>query len=343
MTTNVGYRHGHLPSDIINLNIIVKGTMEMKTTMEKSSKEKTINKNSFFYELKTNKIVYLMMLPAILCIVIFKYIPMFGLVVAFQDYTPAVGVLGSEWIGFDNFIRFFKSPYLVRCIKNTLCLSIYGNVVGFLAMIIMALLLNELRCKWFKKTVQTITYIPHFVSVVVVSGMIMEFCSQDGILNDIIVLFGGDRANLLLQPHLFKTIYIFSDLWTELGWGSIVYLAALTGIDPTLYDAASIDGAGRLKQTWHITIPGIMPTVVTMFLLRIGGLMSVGFEKIILLWNPSTYETAETISTYVYRKGLMDMNFGFSSAIGLFNSVINLAFVLFGNWLSKKYNDMGLW
>ena len=316
----------------------------MKTSiMEKRETRRGTKRDSFFYEVKTNKVVYLMMLPAIVCLLIFNYLPMLGLVVAFQNYSPAAGILGSQWLGFDNFIRFFQSPYFLRCIKNTLGLSIYGNIVGFPAPIILAILLNEIRCKWYKKCVQTITYIPHFVSLVVICGILMDFCSQDGVINDVIALFGGKRTNLLMKPELYKTIHVFSDVWREIGWGSIVYLAALTAIDASLYEAASIDGAGRFRQIWHITLPGIASTVVTMFILRIGGIMAVGFEKIILLYNPGIYETAETISTYVYRKGMIDMNFVFSSAVGLFNSVINLIMLVVANRLSKKYNEVGLW
>ena len=294
-------------------------------------------------EMKKTKTVYLMALPGLLLLFVFCYLPMCGVIVGFMDYSPARGIFASQWVGLKHFKSFFESPYFIRCIKNTLGLSVYSLVAGFPAPIILALLLNEIKCKAYKKCIQTVTYIPHFISMVVIAGIIIDFTSLNGIINDVIALFGFERTNLLMKASLFKTIYVMSDLWQSVGWGSIVYLAALTAIDSSLYEAAMLDGAGRLKQTIYVTIPGIAPTVVTMLILRLGAIMSVGAEKIILLYNPTTYETAETISTYVYQKGLVNMNFSYSTAIGLFNSVINLVLLLAANKISKKYTEVGLW
>ena len=215
--------------------------------------------------------------------------------------------------------------------------------MSFPAPIILAILMNELKNEHFKKSVQTITYIPHFISVVVMAGMIVTFTMKDGIINDFLALFGIGRSNLLVRPELFKTIYVFSGIWQGVGWGSIVYLSAICGIDEQLYDAAVVDGANRFHKIIHVTIPGILPTVVTLFIINVGSLLGVGFEKIILLYNPTTYETADVISSYVYRKGLEDMQFSFSTAVGLFNSVVGLILVTATNYISKKLQDVSLW
>ncbi len=299
--------------------------------------------SSFCRELSVNRILYLMALPGIIYYIIFSYIPIYYNLIAFKDYNPLLGVFGSPWVGFHHFERLFNSVFFWRVIRNTVGLSTYAIVATFWLPIVFALLLNELRCQPFKKVIQTVTYIPHFISLVVLCGMITSFTMKDGIINDVIAFFGGERTNLLMRPELFKTIYVVSGIWSFLGWGSIVYVAALTGIDPTLYEAAEIDGAKRLKQAIHITIPGIMPTIITMLLLNIGTIMSVGFEKVFLLYNPLTYETGEVISTYVYNKGLVEMNFSFATAVGLFNSVVNLLLVVGSNYLSKKVTETGLW
>lgn len=299
--------------------------------------------SAFFKEMKINRFLYLMAVPGLLYYIIFCYAPMYNIIIAFKDYSPFLGTWGSPWAGFEHFERFFNSIYFTRVIKNTLGLSIYSLVVFFWIPIIFALLLNELRCKTYKKLVQTFTYIPHFISTVVLCGIITGFCRQNGLINDIIAFLGGERSNLLMRPELFKTIYVLSDVWVGTGWASIVYVAALTGIDPTLYEAAEIDGAGRFRKWVSITIPGIIPTIVTMLLLNIGTLMSVGFEKVFLLYNPVTYETGEVISTYVYQKGLVEMNFSFSTAVNLFNSVANLLLVLVSNYITRKVTNVGLW
>jgi len=294
-------------------------------------------------DFQRNWTLYLLVLPVIIFYAVFMYKPMYGAIIAFMDYTPAKGISGSEWVGFTNFARFFSSPYFVRLLRNTLLLSIYSIVFGFPAPIILALLLNEVGSKKFKKISQTVTYLPHFVSMVVICGMIKDFCLSTGLINDIIAFFGGERVPLLQDPRYFRTIYTVSSIWQEVGWGSIIYLSALSGVDAQLYEAAAIDGAGRWKQTLHVTLPGIMPTIIVMLILRMGSLMSMGYEKTILLYNSAIYETADIISSYVYRVGLIEQDWSYSTAIGLFNSVINCVLLVVTNMISKKTTESSLW
>ncbi|MDO5416212.1 MAG: ABC transporter permease subunit [Lachnospiraceae bacterium] len=305
-------------------------------------------KNSnFIQDVKTdwkrNKSLYFIIIPVILFYILFMYKPMYGALIAFQDYSPAKGMGGSNWVGFKHFIKFFNSPYFFRLIRNTIVLSLYSLIFCFPAPIILALLLNEVKNKKFKSVTQTMTYLPHFISMVVAVGIIQEFCLNDGLINDIVVMFGGERSAILQNPKLYRMIYIVSDIWQQIGWGSIMYLAALAGVDQQLYEAASIDGAGKWKQILNVTIPGIMPTVIIMLILRIGSLMSMGYEKTILLYNPTTYETADIISSYVYRVGLLEQSWSYSTAIGLLNSIINCALLVFANKMSKRVTENSLW
>ncbi len=294
-------------------------------------------------DFQRNKFRYLMFIPVLAYYIIFQYVPIYGLVIAFKNYMPSQGIFGSQWIGFDNFTRFFNSIYFTRLIRNTVLISFYGLVFGFPAPILFALLLNEVHHRVFKRTVQTITYLPHFISTVVICGMITNFCLKDGLINDIIVFLGGERQNLLMSTHYFRTIYIVSDIWAGVGWGSIIYLSALSAIDVELYDAAIIDGANRFQQAIHVTLPGIVPTIVILFILRVGSLMNVGFEKIFLLYNSTTWEVSDVISTYVYRKGLIDYDYSFSTAIGMFNSAINIMLLVAVNTISRRVNETSLW
>lgn len=272
----------------------------------------------------------------------FSYIPMAGIVMAFQRFNPRLGYFRSPWIGLQNFKDFFGSYYFWRLIRNTFLISFYNLLFAFPAPIIFALLLNEVKNRYFKKTVQTISYMPHFISMVVIAGLIRDFTDTDGLITMIVVALGGQQRNLLSDPKLFRTIYVGSEIWQGIGFNSIIYLAALSSVDQELYEAAIIDGAGRWRQTWHITLPGIAPTIIIMLILRMGSLFSVGFEKIILLYTPMTYETADVISSFTYRKGLLENNYGYSTAVGLFNSVINFAMLLFANFLSRKYSETSL-
>lgn len=299
--------------------------------------------HGFIWEIKQNKFLYLMLFPGILFYIIFHYVPMYGAIIAFKDYSPILGIMHSEWVGFKHFESFFKSAYFVRVLKNTLGLSIYGLLAGFPVPIILALLLNEIGCSWFKKTVQTVTYIPHFISIVVFSGMIVNFTMQNGLINVLLSYFGFERTNLLLKPELFKSIYVWSDIWQQAGWNSIIYIAALSSIDQELYEAATLDGANRFQQTLHVTLPGISSTITVLLILQIGGIMNIGFEKVILLYNSMNMETADIISSYVYRKGIINNNFSFSTAIGLFNSAVNLILLITANFISKRVSENSLW
>lgn len=290
------------------------------------------------------KELYLLVLPVLLYYLIFHYKSMYGLMIAFMDYSPRRGIEGSGWVGLQHFMNFFDSIYFGRLLRNTLRISIATIIFSFPAPIILALLMNELRSKRFARVTQTITYMPHFISMVVICSMIREFVKPEGFVTQILVkFFGCSGSNLLSAPENFLPIYVISDIWQGVGWGSIVYLAALTAVDTELYEAAAIDGANRWKQTLHITIPSIMPTIIIMFIMRLGQVMSVGYEKIILLYNEGIYETADVISTYVYRMGLVDRQYSFSAAVGLFNSAINFALVILANRISKKVSDTSLW
>ena len=297
---------------------------------------------SFIEDMKKNPGLYVMIIPVLAFFLIFAYFPMFGLIMAFQNYTPRGGFFHSEFAGLKNFMDFFGSSYFGRLLRNTLAISVLNLIFGFPAPIIFALLLNEVNNKWFKKSIQTISYLPYFISLVIVCGLVADFTASDGPITELIVKLGGERLNYLGQPQYFRTIYILSDMWQGIGFGSIIYLAALAGIDQELYEAASLDGAGRWKQTLHVTLPGIVPTIITLLILRMGTMFAVGYEKIILLYSTNTYETADVISSYVYRKGLQEFNYSYSAAVGLFNSIINTVLLIVSNKLSAKFAGTSL-
>lgn len=284
-----------------------------------------------------------MMIPVIAYYVIFHYGPMYGAIIAFKDFSPVKGILGSDWVGLKHFEEFFGSYYFLRVLKNTVLISLYTLIFEFPAPIILALLINEVRRRRFKRVVQTITYMPYFISLVVICGIITDFTNADGLINRLFMLLGYDGQAMLQKQELFRPIYVLSEIWQRIGWESIIYIAALMSIDLEQYEAARIDGASRLKQMFYITLPGLVPVITIMFILRIGNLLNVGFEKIILLYNPITYETADVISTFVYRKGLLEFGWSYSSAVGLFNSVINLALLISANYISRKVNENSLW
>jgi len=294
-------------------------------------------------DFRRNRMLYLLVVPVLLFYLIFQYRPMYGALIAFKDYTPTLGVVDSPWVGLANFKRFFNSVYFNRLIKNTVLLSVYNLVFGFPAPIVLALLLNEIKSKKFKSATQTVTYLPHFISLIVVTGMLRDFSLTSGLFNDIITFFGGERSALLQNPKLYRGIYVASSIWQEVGWGSIIYLSALSSVDSELYEAAQIDGAGKWKQMLNITLPGIAPTIIIMLTMKIGTLMNMGYEKTILLYNPATYETADIISSYVYRVGLLEQDWSYSTAIGLFNSIINLTLLLIANKLAKRFSETSLW
>ena len=287
--------------------------------------------------------LYLMLLLPVLYIIIFCYVPMGGIVIAFKDYSFRKGILGSDWVGLKHYVNFFSNPDAWRIIRNTLFLGVYSLVWCFPFPIIFALALNEVTRTRFKKFVQTISYMPHFLSAVVVCGMLVSFLSPiRGIINTIITMFGGEAINFLSTPAWFRTIYVASEVWQTLGWGAIVYLAAISNVDPQYYEAAKLDGASRLRQIWSITLPCIAPTVATMLILRVGSILEVGLEKVLLLYSPAIYETSDIIATYVYRQGMVSGNMSYASAIGLFSSIINLVLLVTANYFSKKFSDTGL-
>lgn len=286
--------------------------------------------------------IYLMFVPVFIYFIIFHYLPLYGAQIAFKDYIPIKGIEGSKWVGFKHFSSFFNGLYFGRLMRNTLLLSLLQLLFGFPAPIILALLMNELRCRPFKRVVQTVTYLPYFVSLMVVCSLVINFTSVNGLINDIIVALGGKRSSLLLNPANYRTIHVASGIWQNMGWNSIVYMAALSAVDQELYEAAVIDGANRWKQTLHVTLPGIVPTIVIMLIMRLGQIMNVGFEKVILLYNDATLETADVISTYVYRRGLLDNAYSFSAAVGLFNSVVNTVLLVGANTISRKLNETSL-
>lgn len=317
----------------------------MTTKTETSNVEK--KKSGIFkricIEVTKNKSLYLMALPVIIWYLLFCYGPMFGALIAFKKYEPVKGILGSEWVGFKYFIDFFQGQYFVRTLRNTLLISLYSLIINFPAPIIFALLLNEIGNKHYKKAVQTITYLPHFISAVVFCGIIVDFFAANGIMTNFLTLFGGEKINYLGKAEYFRSIYVGTDVWKGIGWGSIIYIAALTGIDEQLYEAAALDGAGRFRRMWHVTLPGIASTIIIMLILRIGQMLNVGYEKIILLYNPRTYETADVISSYVYRRGIGEsLQYSYSSAVGLMQSVVNIILVLTANSLSRKFSETSL-
>ena len=295
------------------------------------------------HDLVKNKWIYLMALPVVVFYIIFSYIPLAGLQIAFKDFNFGAGIWGSPWAGLKHFVAFFNGPYAWRTIRNTMILSLYTILVCFPLPILFALLLNEVKGKLFKRTVQTVSYLPHFISLVVICGIIKEFTQSTGLVSALLALVGVPAETMLLNPDRFRAIYVISDLWQTVGWNSIIYLAALSGVDPTLYDAAAVDGAGRFRRILHVTIPAIMPTIIIMFILRVGQFMSVGYDKILLLYNSSIYETADVISTFVYRKGVVESNFSFSAAVGLFNSLVNFVLVVIVNKISDKVSETSLW
>lgn len=287
---------------------------------------------------------YIMGLPVVIFYALFSYKPLAGAVIAFLDYKPRKGILGSKWVGLAHFEKFFSSYYFERLLTNTMTISLCGLLFAFPCAIIFALMLNEVRNNKFKRAVQTISYMPHFISLVVVCSMIKLFVGSDGFITRILNYLGCNFTQSLLNMNTaFIPIYVISDIWQEMGWNCIIYLAALAAIDPELYEAARIDGANRWKQTIHVTLPGIARTVVLLLILRIGSLMSVGHEKIILLYNDYTMETADVISSYVYRRGLINGDYSFSTAVGLFNSVINFTLVILANWFSNRVSGYGIW
>ncbi|MCL2833563.1 MAG: ABC transporter permease subunit [Treponema sp.] len=294
-------------------------------------------------DFRLHKGLFVMIIPVLLFYALFHYAPIYGAIIAFKDFSPGRGILGSPWIGFKNFLQFFNSVNFTRVVGNTLAINMLALLFGFPAPIILALVINEVANPAFKRITQTAVYLPYFISMIVVCALVKDFVSISGIFNVIRRLMGLDEVNLLLVPKFFRTIYVASNIWQYAGWNSIIYLAAISAVDPQLYEAAIIDGAGRFRRLLHVTIPGIAPAIIVLFILRLGEIMNVGFEKIILLYNPGIYSTADVISSFVYRRGLLEMNYSFSAAVGLFNSVINFIIVVTANTIARHVGESRLW
>lgn len=304
---------------------------------EKSRKKAVLSK------IKKSKYLYVLFFLPFCYFIIFKYLPMYGLIIAFKDYNIVQGITKSDWVGFRYFKQYLWDPYFWKLVRNTLLLGIYNLLWGFPIPIFLALQINEVRNRRFKKFIQSVSYLPHFISTVVVCGMIVNFLSSDGLINQMITALGGQSIQFMMLPEWFRTIYISSDIWQSAGWGSIIYLAALMGISDELYEAATVDGANRLQKMLHVTLPGIAPTISIMLILNLGHIISLGYQKIILLYNGSTYETADILSTYVYRRGLQSADFSYGTAIGLFEGIVSLVLIMASNKISKKISETSLW
>ena len=294
-------------------------------------------------KIKSNIPLYVLLFPSIILLIMFAYIPMLGLVIAFKDYSPANGIINSPWVGFKYFTQFFNSVQFGTTMMNTLKISIYSILVGFPLPILLALLCNQLRTGKFKKVFQVTTYLPHFISTMVMCGMIILFLSPNsGLIANIFKSLGWTMPNLLSKPESFAGVYVWSDVGQHIGWDSIIYLAALSAIDPTYYEAATMDGASRIQKILNIDLPLLLPTAMILLILRAGSLLSIGFEKVLLLQNPLNLAGSEVISTYVYKVGMINFQYSYSTAIGLFNTVVNLIILLSVNWISKRYTKTGL-
>ena len=301
-------------------------------------------KKSFWQNMIRYRVMIFMSLPAIVLVFIFNYIPMYGVIIAFKDYSISKGTWGSPWVGLEHFRDFFDNPFAVRTIKNSFVLGILAFVISFPAPIILALLINEVHHEKFKRITQTISYLPHFISTVIIIGILKRLSSiHGGLFNEIVQWFGMEPIIFFEEPGWFRPLYIGSGIWQGIGWGTIIYLAAIAGCSPTLYEAAIIDGANRLQRVLHITIPTILPTVSILLILSIGGVMGSDFEKIILMYSPSTYSTADVIATYTYRSGIVEARYSFSAAVGLFNTAVGFVLVYSANRISRKISGNSLW
>lgn len=309
----------------------------------KTMTEKSMARTQRMKKIKRSKYLYIILIIPLLYYLIFHYMPMYGVIIAFKNYNIGNGIWGSEWVGFKWFEKFLADPYFWKLVRNTLLLNIYGLIWGFPIPIILAVLLNEVTNSRFKKTIQTVSYLPHFISTVVVCGMVVNFLSLDGIINQFLTAFGLEKIQFLMFPEYFRSIFTATGIWQSCGWTSIIYLASLTGVDQEILEAAMIDGANRWQRIRNVTIPSITPTISIMLIMQLGKLMTLGYEKILLLYNGSTYETADIISTYVYRRGILNNDFSYATAVGLFQSVVGVILLLAANKVSKKLSDTSLW
>jgi len=297
----------------------------------------------FVKSLNRDKLLWVMLLPGLIWYAVFLYAPMYGLVIAFKDFSPFKGILASKWVGLRWFNQFYNSQFFWQLIRNTLLLNIYNLIFGFPLPIVLAVMVTEVRNKYYKKITQTITYLPYFISQVIAVGILVNLFNMSGVVNQAVRFFGGEPINFMARPEWFRTLYVGSGIWQYTGWNSIIFIAALTGVDPELYEAAVVDGASKIKQIVHISIPTILPTIIIMLILNLGRILSVGYEKIIIMYNPMTYETADVINSYVYRRGIASGEFSFGTAVGLFQSVVNCIFIFIANYTSRKISDISLW
>lgn len=316
----------------------------METTTLSSKEVKKIKRSETWKKVKRNKLIYLMILPGIIYFLIYKYLPMYGLIISFQDYKPYKGIMGSEWVGMEHFIRLFTSSEFWMIFKNTLVLFGLQIFIFFPIPIIISLMLNEVRHTFFKRGVQTLIYIPHFMSwVVIVSISYVMLTLDGGIVNAILDSLGFEKINFLLNDAWFRPMYILQVIWREAGWGTIIFLAAITAVDTQLYEAARMDGANRFRQMWHITLPAIRNVIIVLLILKIGDVLELGFEHVYLLLNSSNRNVAEIFDTYVYVAGLQQGQFSYSTAVGFFKGGVGLAMVVFANWLAKKFDEEGIY
>ncbi|OAS14898.1 ABC transporter permease [Paenibacillus oryzisoli] len=302
------------------------------------------NRESRWKQAWRNIDTYLLLVPGLLLLLLFKYTPMYGVLIAFQDYNIFDGITGSEWVGLEQFRKLTQSSEFMQVFMNTLLISVYKIVLLFPIPILIALLLNEIRFSAFKRTIQTIIYMPHFLSWVIISGLFMTILSpSDGLVNAVIHWFGGESIRFFMDNHIFRSVIVFTAGWKEIGWNAIIFIAALASVEQEQYEAASIDGANRLQQMWHISLPGIVPTIILMLILRLGMVLDAGTEQILTMYNPTVYASGDVIGTFVYRTGLGKMDYSFSTAVGLFNSVVGFILVISGNGLSKKLLNRSIW
>lgn len=288
--------------------------------------------------------IYLMLVPTVVWFIVFLYQPMYGLQIAFKDYSLWKGVAGSDWVGFEHFRTLFDSDQFMRAVKNTFLISFYSLIFGFPVPIILALMFNEILTQWYKKSTQTIVYLPHFISTVIMAGIVITaFSPSSGVVNLILAKFGIDPIYFLTKPEWFRPIFIGSGIWQEAGFSSIVFLAAIAGVSPSLYESAIVDGASRWQMMWKITLPSILPTIIIMLIIRIGNLLEVGFELVILLYQPATYETSDIINTFIYRQGLQGGQYDVAGAAGLFNAIVAFVLVVSANMIARRYTKTSLW
>jgi putative aldouronate transport system permease protein len=286
----------------------------------------------------------ILFIPCLTFYLLFRYGPLYGLIIAFKDYSVWTGILGSKWVGFKHFEKFFNGPDFWLLFRNTLLLGFYTLIFSFPFPIMLAVMLNEVRLRWFKKSIQTLSYLPAFLSIVIICSMVIDFLSPtNGIVNRVLVMLGFEPVYFLIKTEWFRPVYVISEIWATVGYDAIVYLAAIAGINPTLYEAARVDGANRYRMIRHITLPGMLPTILIMFILKTGSMIRIGYEKVLLLYNPSTYEVADVFSTFVYRKGLLESNYSYAAAVGLFEALVCMIMLLTANMFSKRLGGSGLW